>query len=672
MNIMFAGLILPTCGQGGHSRMGQYKCFFFFLFFFLLTNRNIRKHMICCLRGVPRTLQGVVEQVEVVPLARSRPAAAAVLQLLGALLAPPALLQVQPGQPPVALAPQTLHRPAAQPAAGVRLQADHLTGTRPPTRHRSNATRYSHPLPRRVANVGSLLLTPQENDCLFGYLGRKCATLCSAVVQVYAADRACGWLKKCCGVACLVKDNPQRSYFIRVFDIKEGKTMFEQELYHNFAISCARSYFISFVGDSNQIGLNFASEEEAKRFRASVNELLGRRQRKTEKNGVSKNGPTLHMATVDIKNPEINNVRLLNSLGSQYHVNNVLSHRKDKKNKVKKKKLTKADIGTPSNFQHIGHVGWDPNTGFDLNNLDPELKNLFDMCGISEAQLKDRETSKVIYDFIEKKGGVEAVKNELRRQAPPPPPSRGGPPPPPPPPHGSAPPPPPPPSRVSRGAPPPPPPPPPSRAPSSAPPPPPPTRPGTLGAPPPPPPTRGGTPHHHPQPPPPSNSSPQAPPPPPPPPAPAHQSPAGRGTSAAPAPPPPPPPPPGPPPPSEPDGVRADAPRSPLPAGKSAALLEQIRGGAQLRKVEHNHREPPPGGSAGGRDALLDQIRQGIQLKTVSDHPESGPPTPAPTAGIVGALMEVMQKRSKAIHSSDDEDDDDEDEDFEEDDEWDD
>lgn len=51
-----------------------------------------------------------------------------------------------------------------------------------------------------------------------------------------------------------------------------------------------------------------------------------------------------------------------------------------------------------------------------VNNLDPELKKLFDMCGISEAQLKDKETSKVIYDFIEKTGGVEAVKNELRRQ----------------------------------------------------------------------------------------------------------------------------------------------------------------------------------------------------------------------------------------------------------------
>ncbi|KAM4602053.1 WASP like actin nucleation promoting factor a isoform 2-T2 [Polymixia lowei] len=527
----------------------------------------------------------------------------------------------------------------------------------------------SHPA-RRAANVGSILLTPQENDCLFSYLGRKCITLCSAVVQVYGADRTSVWVKRCCGVACLIKDNPQRSYFIRVFDIKEGKTMFEQELYNNFSISSSRPYFISFAGDTCQIGLNFASEEEAKRFRVAVNDLLGRRQRKT--------GPALPMATVDIKNPEINNVRFHNShhhhhhhqqhqQQQSYHLNNMLSHsglaRKDKKTKSKKKKLTKADIGTPSNFQHIGHVGWDPNTGFDLNNLDPELKNLFDMCGISEAQLKDKETSKVIYDFIEKKGGVEAVKNELRRQAPPPPPSRGGPPPPPP--HSSAPPPPPP-SRGGRGAPPPPPP---SRAPTSAPPPPPPppSRPGTLGAPPPPPPpTRGGNHHHHqpPPPPPPSHCSvtPPAPPPPPPP----AQPPAG-GTPPAPPPPPPPPPPPGPPPPPEVDCLGGGG-DSPGPGGKSA-LLEQIRGGTQLKKVEQSQRPPT---TTVGRDALLDQIRQGIQLKTVSDHPDSGPPTPAPSSGIVGALMEVMQKRSKAIHSSDEDEDDDDEEDFEDDDEWDD
>uniref|UniRef100_A0A667XF69 WASP like actin nucleation promoting factor n=1 Tax=Myripristis murdjan TaxID=586833 RepID=A0A667XF69_9TELE len=512
-----------------------------------------------------------------------------------------------------------------------------------------------HPPQRRQANVGSLLLTPHENDCLFNHLGRKCITLSSAVVQVFTAERNSGWSKKCCGVACLVKDNPQRSYFIRVFDIKEGKTMFEQELYNNFAINLSRAYFITFAGDACQVGLNFASEEEAKRFRAHVTELLGRRMRKTEKRRDPPNGPTLPMATVDIKNPEINNVQ-------RYHnnsqVNNIVHSsfpKKEKKGKAKKKRLTKADIGTPSNFQHIGHVGWDPNTGFDLNNLDPELKNLFDMCGISEAQLKDKETSKVIYDFIEKKGGVEAVKNELRRQAPPPPPSRGGPPPPPPH-HGSAPPPPPP--ARGRGAPPPPPP---SRAPTSAPPPPPPSRPG-VSAPPPPPPSRGSLP----PPPPPSHASmPVAPPPPPPPPA--SSTPSGTGV---PPPPPPPPPPPGPPPPAPPPLPEANGGDSglPSPMGGKSLLLSQIREGTQLKKVDQ--RERPV--SSTGRDALLDQIRQGIQLKSVRNLSNSTPPTPAPSSGIVGALIEVMQKRSKAIHSSDEDDDDDEDEDFEDDDEWDD
>ncbi|XP_061570082.1 WASP like actin nucleation promoting factor b isoform X3 [Cololabis saira] len=506
-----------------------------------------------------------------------------------------------------------------------------------------------HPSQRRQTNVGSILLTQQENEYLFNCLGRKCITLSSAVVQVFTADRNASWIKRCCGAACLVKDNPQRSYYIRVFDLRDGKMMFEQELYNNFNVHLPKPYFITFPGDACQVGLNFASEEETKRFRSNMNELLGRRQRKT--------GPTLPMATVDIKNPEINSVQRFHN--SQ--VNNIVHSsfpRREKKSKGKKKRLTKADIGTPSNFQHIGHVGWDPNTGFDLNNLDPELKHLFDMCGISEAQLKDKETSKVIYDFIEKKGGVEAVKNELRRQgpprwsAPPPPPSRGGPPPPPPPPHHSSAPPPPPPARGGRGAPPPPPP---SRAPVSAPPPPPPSRVG-MSAPPPPPPSRGSLP----PPPPPAHASlPMAPPPPPPPPSSSIPS-----STGAPPPPPPPPPPPGPPPPAPPPSTEANG--GDGAPGKSA-LLSQIREGTQLKKVEQKERPV----SSVGRDALLDQIRQGIQLKT-RDDADPAPATPTPSAGIVGALMEVMQKRSKAIHSSDEDDDDDEDEDFEDDDEWDD
>uniref|UniRef100_A0A096M1Y6 WASP like actin nucleation promoting factor n=1 Tax=Poecilia formosa TaxID=48698 RepID=A0A096M1Y6_POEFO len=500
-----------------------------------------------------------------------------------------------------------------------------------------------HPSQRRQNNVGSLILSQQDNESLFNYLGRKCITLSSGVVQVYTADRNGSWTKRCCGVACLVKDNPQRSYFIRVLDIRDGKTMFEQELYTGFIDTLQRPYFITFSGDSCRFPNYAANEEETKHFHGALTELTVKRNRKTEKRRDPPNGPALPMATIDIKNPEISN-------SHRFHNNsqmNSLVHgsfpRRIKKEKVKKKRLTKADIGTPSNFQHVNHIGWNPNTGFDMNNLDPELKNLFDLAGISEAQLKDKETSKAIYDFIEKNGGVEAVKNEVRRQedyvnffevgrlsladnltgvvvsspgpprwsgrlpqegvwfymverddddppavvtkvAPPPPPPRGGPPPPPPPQHGSAPPPPPP-SRVVRGAPPPP-------------------------------------PHSRP---------------------PVSPLPPAAASNGA----------------MEANGGD----------GKSA-LLSQIREGAQLKKVEQKERPV----STGGRDALLDQIRQGIQLKAVSrdDNSEQTSADSAPTAGIVGALMAAMQKRSKAIHSSDDDDDDDDDDDFEEEDEWDD
>ncbi|XP_043964518.1 WASP like actin nucleation promoting factor b isoform X2 [Gambusia affinis] len=500
-----------------------------------------------------------------------------------------------------------------------------------------------HPPQRRQSNVGSLILSQQDNESLFNYLGRKCITLSSGVVQVYTAERNSSWNKRCCGVACLVKDNPQRSYFIRVLDIREGKMMFEQELYNGFIGNLQKAYFITFAGDTCQVGLNFASEDETKRFHVALTELTVKRNRKTEKRRDPPNGPALPMATVDIKHPEISNSHRIHNNSQMNNLVHGSFPMRLKKDKAKKKKLTKADIGTPSNFQHVNHIGWNPNTGFDMNNLDPELKNLFDLAGISEAQLKDKETSKAIYDFIEKNGGVEAVKNEVRRQAPPPPPPRGGPPPPPPPQHGSAPPPPPP-SRVVRGAPPPPPH---SRPPVSAPPPPPPSRPG-MSAPPPPPPSRGTLP----PPPAPAHSSlPVAPPPPPPPPA----------SNGAP-PPPPPPPPPGPPPPPSLEANGGD--------GKSA-LLSQIREGAQLKKVDQKER-PVSTGGGGGRDALLDQIRQGVQLKARDDNSEQTPTDAAPTAGIVGALMAAMQKRSKAIHSSDDDDDDDDDDDFEEEDEWDD
>ena len=47
-----------------------------------------------------------------------------------------------------------------------------------------------------------------------------------------------------------------------------------------------------------------------------------------------------------------------------------------------------------------------------MNNLDPSVKQLFDTVGISQNQLKDKETAKFIYEFIDQHGGIEALKRE--------------------------------------------------------------------------------------------------------------------------------------------------------------------------------------------------------------------------------------------------------------------
>jgi hypothetical protein len=49
------------------------------------------------------------------------------------------------------------------------------------------------------------------------------------------------------------------------------------------------------------------------------------------------------------------------------------------KDKDSARRLTKADIGMPQDFRHVTHVGWDPNKGFDLDNVeDPQLKQFFE------------------------------------------------------------------------------------------------------------------------------------------------------------------------------------------------------------------------------------------------------------------------------------------------------
>ena len=76
--------------------------------------------------------------------------------------------------------------------------------------------------------------------------------------------------------------------------------------------------------------------------------------------------------------------------------------------------------------RHISHIGWDPDKGFDYDDSDPTLQELFRKAGI-DMRKADAATRSFIYGFIEKElGGVNAVKKAVH-----PPPAPSQPPPPP-------------------------------------------------------------------------------------------------------------------------------------------------------------------------------------------------------------------------------------------------
>ncbi|XP_051524415.1 actin nucleation-promoting factor WAS-like isoform X2 [Myxocyprinus asiaticus] len=310
-------------------------------------------------------------------------------------------------------------------------------------------------------SLGSSLLSPQENERLEDLLGRRCVvssgalstgtgpeSLSSAVVQLLMAlpSEPTRWTLQQSGVVCFVKDSPQRSYFIRLYDIKAGKLVWEQEIYNQLMYQRVKPFFHTFPGDDCQVGLNFADLTEADIFFAVVEEKISQRNNRFEKQQ-RKGSVSRDPGALPPLPPPNGSITPTMPPSVPITVQNQIiptkskkeKKQKEKKNKKKGSKLLKGDIGAPSGFTHVGHLG------MNSNNLDPDLMKLLSCAGISEADLKDSETSQIIYDVIERSGGMEAVKMAMNQQvpgghrgslpqvptglssAPPPPPGRTGP-----------------------------------------------------------------------------------------------------------------------------------------------------------------------------------------------------------------------------------------------------
>lgn len=387
--------------------------------------------------------------------------------------------------------------------------------------------------------------------------------------------------------------------------------IWEQEMYNNLEYNGSCDYFHCFEADDHLAAFNFASEQEAHDMkRIVVDKLQMKRQRREERrarNNMIHNNK-LPQSRPDMHKPVFQSNTSLNF--DSYHNNQQQIIENQTSNKIKKRRhITKADISLPKDFKHVSHVGWDPNKGFDIENIeDPQLKQFFNKAGVSDIQLRDKDTREFIYDFINTHGGIDAVKKEVVEQnvpkKPPPPKPSETPINPPPVPARTA---------VNRPAPP---------APPGK------TKPPNRAQPPP-------RPNNIPRAPEPPPQNIPAPPPPPP--------------MGGPVPPPPPPiglisPPP--PPATPPEHLSTNTPVPPVTDARSA-LLESIKAGKTLRPVEHVERKSSVGDSRGD---LLKEIQQGIELKPVTNLPKT-PNSTLTQNSLAAALSDALKNRALAIQS---------------------
>ncbi|XP_017300812.1 neural Wiskott-Aldrich syndrome protein [Diaphorina citri] len=255
----------------------------------------------------------------------------------------------------------------------------------------------------------SSLLTRQENEAVFKLLGNRCQALSTTVIQLFTTDGPNDneWHKRCFGILCLVKDNPRKSYFFRLYCLTRKQLLWEHELYTGMDYMAPQNFLHIFEAEDCVVAFNFASEEEARHMRYVILE----KQKRIERRHRASTQPRHATPGADRERSR--------TLQPAVPINQ--SRSGDRRRDGKKNKLTKADISSPTEFRHVSHVGFDPNRGFDAVDIQnsPELEMFFEKAGVSQSQLQDRKTREFIYDFISRNGGLDAAKEEAHLPPPP-------------------------------------------------------------------------------------------------------------------------------------------------------------------------------------------------------------------------------------------------------------
>lgn len=256
--------------------------------------------------------------------------------------------------------------------------------------------------------------------------------------------------------------------YLRIVDFNSSTIVFEQEFYTGMEFSAEAPFFYTLELSEFVGGFCFADVTEANGMAAAVAQLQGggSHHQASNHSPVSSHSVTVTSSPTPAPSTNLSSSSSAHSTApsprSAPATSTLSSGGKKKEGSgffkfaSLKKKLGMKDSGpdpsnftisAPSGFRHDAHIGWDPENGFEIRNIPPAWRKLFQEAGVKKKDLQNKETAAFIMETV-----MSAMGDGSGGPPPPAPPAGGGgggggggPPPPPPPPGGGPPPPPPPP-----------------------------------------------------------------------------------------------------------------------------------------------------------------------------------------------------------------------------------
>lgn len=280
------------------------------------------------------------------------------------------------------------------------------------------------------------LLTSAEKQNVQRTLGNSASAMYSTIARLFFCSvEDCGrgvqgWrYSGLWGIVVPVFDrSPPASRHIKLLDFQTLEVRFNQELYESVNYQLLDPTFHAFEFDHGMVGLQFSDAMEANEFADKLRSIIPSRP-------------------IIAGTPSSNNAYYPNNLHRGASFMSRLFQKSPSINPG-------AQVSQPTAFQHVVHIGYDSESGFDLSNLPAEWKQIFQQAGISKKQLQQKDTAAVIFETIQNISSVEpnspvpgannhgnghnhsAAPPPFNKSVPPPappmaPPMSGGPPPPP-------------------------------------------------------------------------------------------------------------------------------------------------------------------------------------------------------------------------------------------------